>query len=313
MAELGRFAPSPSGRMHLGNVLCAVLTWLCARRSGGRLLLRIEDLDPQRCRREYADQLWEDLKWLGLTVDEGAYQGGSHGPYFQSRRSAYYDEALSRLREKGLLYPCFCTRAELHAASAPHRSDGTPVYSGACARLSPREQAARAACRAPALRLRVPDRVLSFQDGHFGLYEEDLRRECGDFVLRRSDGVAAYQLAVVVDDAAMGVTQVVRGRDLLSSTPRQLLLYELLELTPPSFFHVPLLCARDGRRLSKRDGDLDLGALRARYTPQQLLGRLAVLLGFHDRPEPLSLQDLLSVFSPQRIPLEDLTLPEGLF
>ena len=218
---VGRFAPSPSGRMHLGNILCCLLAWLSARQKGGKVVLRIEDLDTARCPQRYAEQMLEDLRWLGLDWDEGPETGGPDGPYFQSRRTALYQAVLERLEALGLVYPCFCTRAELHAASAPHREDGLTVYAGTCRHLTPAQRAERAVRRSPALRLRVPDKEFSFVDGHMGECVENLERDCGDFLLRRSDGMFAYQLAVVVDDAAMGVTEVVRGADLLSSTPRQ--------------------------------------------------------------------------------------------
>ena len=221
--------------------------------------------------------------------------------------------ALDRLEAQGLVYPCFCTRAELHAASAPHREDGLTVYAGTCRNLTPAEREERARRRSPALRLRVPDKEYSFTDGHMGPCAEHLARDCGDFLLRRSDGMFAYQLAVVVDDAAMGVTEVVRGADLLSSTPRQLYLYQLLGLTPPEFIHFPLLLAPDGRRLSKRDADAGLDSLRGRVTAEELLGRLAELAGFHPSGEPASAEELLGEFSWERIPREDIRLPAGLF
>lgn len=218
----GRFAPSPSGRMHLGNVFCAVLAWLSARSRGGRFLLRIEDLDVRRCKPEHARLLEEDLAWLGLDWDEGGRRGGPDGPYFQSECSELYAQALQMLKEHARVYPCFCSRADLHAASAPHLSDGAVLYGGRCARLSPAEADALRRRRAPALRIAVPEESVSFTDGHLGHFSQNLARECGDFILRRSDGIYAYQLAVAVDDARMGVTQVVRGQDLLSSTPRQI-------------------------------------------------------------------------------------------
>ena len=221
----GRFAPSPSGRMHLGNLFCALLSYLSVKSRGGEWILRIEDLDTARCRPEYARQVEEDLRWLGLAWDEGGSAGGPDAPYFQSQRTALYEAALARLRGMGLVYPCFCTRAQLHAASAPHREDGLTVYPGTCRGLTPEDIARwEAAGRKGALRLRVPEETVTFTDRHLGEVTEYLPTDCGDFLLRRSDGLFAYQLAVVVDDAAMGVTEVVRGADLLSSTPRQLLL-----------------------------------------------------------------------------------------
>lgn len=315
LETVGRFAPSPSGRMHLGNLLCALLAWLSAKSAGGKIILRIEDLDTGRCRRAYADQLEADLRWLGLSWDEGGSAGGPAGPYYQSMRSRRYQEALEALERRGLVYPCFCTRAQLHAASAPHREDGLTVYPGTCRGLSPEEIAERTgeSRRPPALRLRVPEETISFADGRMGPCREYLPRDCGDFLLRRSDGLYAYQLAVVVDDAAMGVTEVVRGGDLLSSTPRQLLLYRLLGLTPPKFYHFPLLLDQQGRRLSKRDGSLGLEALQSRYTPEEVLGKLSFLAGLNPSGAPAAPEELLGGFSWDRVPREDIRLPEGLF
>lgn len=209
----GRFAPSPSGRMHLGNVFCAVLAWLSARSRGGRFLLRIEDLDVRRCKPEHARLLEEDLAWLGLDWDEGGRRGGPDGPYFQSECSELYAQALQMLKEHARVYPCFCSRADLHAASAPHLSDGRrTVRRTVRAAFSRRgrslcRQAARARSALP-----CREESVSFTDGHLGHFSQNLARECGDFILRRSDGIYAYQLAVAVDDARMGVTQVVRGR-----------------------------------------------------------------------------------------------------
>ena len=311
----GRFAPSPSGRIHLGNILCCLLSWLSARQKGGRVILRVEDLDTARCPRRYAAQMERDLQWLGLTWDEGPGVGGSAGPYEQSRRTAHYQAALEKLERLGLVYPCFCTRGELHAASAPHREDGQVVYSGVCRALTPLQarERARLTGRAPGLRLRVPEREIAFTDGHMGLYSEDLARECGDFLLRRSDGMFAYQLAVVVDDAAMGVTEVVRGADLLSSTPRQLLLYELLRLPAPVFIHFPLLLSPDGRRLSKRDADAGLDVLQDRSSAAEILGKLAYLAGFHPSAAPAGAESLLGEFCWDKVPRRDIRIPVGLF
>lgn len=315
MNTVGRFAPSPSGRMHLGNLLCALLAWLSVRHQGGRYILRIEDLDTDRCKPAYARQLEEDLRWLGLDWDEGGSLGGPHAPYDQSRRTALYDAALAELERQGVVYPCFCTRAQLHAASAPHREDGLTVYPGTCRNLTAEEITARtaAAKRPPALRLRVPEETLSFTDGHMGPVREYLPTDCGDFLLRRSDGLYAYQLAVVVDDGAMGVTEVVRGADLLSSTPRQLLLYRLLGLTPPVFYHFPLLLDSGGRRLSKRDGSLGLEALQSRYAPEEIVGKLAYLAGLNPGGGPRTPRELVEDFRWDRVPQEDIRLPEDLF
>lgn len=283
----GRFAPSPSGRMHLGNVFSALLAWLSVKSQGGEMVLRIEDLDPDRCRPEYTETLKDDLQWLGLVWDR------EQTP--QSQRTAAYADAFSLLENQGLVYPCYCNRAELHAASAPHASDGRILYGGTCRDLTPAQRAEKT--KAPAWRLKVPDREYGFTDGLQGTFSENLAENCGDFIIRRADGVYAYQLAVVTDDADGGITQVVRGMDLLDSTPRQLYLYDLLDKKPPEFYHVPLLLSADGRRLSKRDRDLDLGILRQTYHPEEILGRLAHVAGILDRPEAASARELVKVFS----------------
>jgi glutamyl-tRNA synthetase len=240
MSFRGRFAPSPTGRLHLGNARSALLGWLQARAAGGQFLLRVEDLDRARCRPQYVDDLMRDLEWLGLTWDEP--------PLFQSARDEVYRDALTKLEQRGLVYPCFCTRAEIaRAASAPHGlSDEGPRYPGLCARLSAAEIAERSRTRTPAWRFRAQPGEVRFVDGLQGPYSQDVEAVVGDFVVRRNDGVASYQLAVVVDDAATGITHVLRGDDLLSSTPRQLQLYAALGLTAPEFFHVPLVLGEDG-------------------------------------------------------------------
>ncbi len=306
---VGRFAPSPSGRMHLGNAFSALLAWLSVRSAGGRMILRLEDLDTARCKRAYCDQIEADLRWLGLDWDEGGSAGGPR--YYQSSRSDLYRAVLEALEGQGLLYPCFCTRSELHAASAPHLSDGTTLYAGTCRSLTAAEVAERRKLRRPAVRIRVPEREISFQDGVMGVYRERLADQCGDFILRRSDGIYAYQLAVVVDDALMGVNQVVRGRDLLSSTPRQLWLQERLGLPHPAYYHVPLLYGGDGHRLSKRQRDVDLGALRAAgVRPEALIGLLACWAGLLERPEPVTARELVPLFSWDKVGREDILVPE---
>ena len=206
-----------------------------------------------------------------------------------------YEKYENILRERGLLYPCFCSRAALHAASAPHLSDGRVLYAGTCRNLTDAQRAAKT--KTPCWRVAVPDEDVSFTDGLQGAYTQNLARGCGDFIIRRSDGVYAYQLAVVTDDADGGVTEIVRGRDLLSSTPRQLWLQETLGFAHPAYYHVPLLTAPDGRRLSKREKDLDLGALRQRLSPQELLGQLAYLAGLQPEPAPATAAELASRFS----------------
>lgn len=294
MAErqvVGRFAPSPSGRMHLGNVFAALLSWLSVRSRDGKWILRMEDLDPERTNGEYANQIREDLIWLGLTWDEETQP--------QSKRSGVYDRYFEKLEALGLLYPCYCTRSRLHGANAPHGSDGQWIYDGRCRSLTRSERAAFH--RAPSWRVQVPDREYSLVDGVFGPYRENLLRDCGDFVVRRADGVYAYQLAVTVDDGEAGVTEVVRGNDLLSSAPRQMYLQELFGFPHPEYFHVPMLVAPEGRRLSKRDGDLDMGALREKYRPQALLGFLGFCAGLLPEQGPVSARELASLFSWEKI------------
>lgn len=311
---VGRFAPTPSGQLHLGNLFCSLIAWLAAKSQGGKILLRSEDLDVERSRPEYALQAQRDLEALGLFWDEGGDRSGPHAPYDQSQRFPFYRTQLERLENQGLVYPCFCSRAQLHAASAPHASDGETIYAGTCRGLSPQEAAERSKTRAPALRLRVPEETIAFTDLHYGPQQQYLPTGCGDFILRRSDGVYAYQLAVVADDGAMGVTQVVRGRDLLPSTPRQILLYRLLGWPVPEFGHTPLLLAPGGRRLSKRDGDQCLsGLLEKGLTPRDVVGRLAFLAGLVEEPAPATPEELLPRFSWDKLPQEDVVVPAGLF
>ena len=299
----GRFAPTPSGRLHLGNVLCAMLAYLSARSAGGRFLLRIEDVDIPRCPRSLAAACIEDLTWLGFDWDEP--------PLYQSERGAVYQQHLDRLTAMGRVYPCFCTRAQLHAAQAPNLGDHEPVYSGACARLTPEEIAARSMTRSPALRLRVPQETVAFTDGHYGPFAEQLARDCGDYIIRRSDGLWGYQLAVVVDDALSGVTQVVRGRDILFSTPRQIELFRAFGYDVPQFDHIPLLTDSAGRRLAKRDRDLDLTALAKHHTPQEILGMLAFSCGLLPEQRPATLEALLPLFDWAKVKTEDVRVPEG--
>ncbi|MDU4961197.1 MAG: tRNA glutamyl-Q(34) synthetase GluQRS [Sporomusaceae bacterium] len=309
----GRFAPSPSGEMHLGNAWTALLAWLAVRHDNGVIILRIEDLDPDRSRPEYSEQIMADLLWLGLDWDEGPGRGGACGPYYQDERRTLYQQAIDRLAARDLLYPCFCSRAQLQAATAPHAGEREWRCPGRCRRLSPAERRQRLEQgRQPQLRLCVPDRDIAVTDLIQGRYSQNLQRDAGDFVVRRSDGVHAYQLAVVVDDALMGVNQVVRGADLLPSTPRQLYLYELLELPPPRFAHPPLLCGGDGRRLSKRQQDLSLAALRKRgVTPQSIIGYLAWKSGLMAVNEPVDAAELVAAFDFSRIGKEPVLLTAG--
>lgn len=293
----GRFAPSPTGRMHLGNVFSALLSWLSARAQGGTWLLRIEDIDPQRSRHEYADMLMDDLQWLGLEWDGK--------PCWQSQRGDIYARYLQQLTEAGLIYPCYCTRADILATQAPHESDGRVVYKGTCRNLPPGSRKGPAA-----LRMKVPEEgrgIVTFTDGHYGTHTVDLTTQCGDFIVRRKDGAWAYQLAVVVDDALMGINEVVRGRDLLLSSPQQIYLAQQLGFTPPRFTHLPLLCNTAGQRLSKRDKSLDMGCLRQRFTPNQIIGLLAHAAGLQPTADAVSAQSLVKTFSWDKVGTADIT------
>lgn len=360
----GRFAPSPTGRMHLGNVFCALLSWLSAKSKGGEWVLRIEDLDPQRSRREYALQLMDDLQWLGLPWDGE--------PVWQSQRGHIYEEYLHRLQEMGLTYPCYCTRADIMATQAPHETDGRVVYKGTCrpkytdasvptpsgednsfnvqrSTFTPQtvplrqgdERSGGGGLTAnpstfniqpstfnvtPATtRLIVPDCIIPFTDGHYGQHDINLAEHCGDYIIRRKDGAWAYQLAVVVDDALMGVTEIVRGRDLLLSSPQQIHLRELLfgerktengfahpstvnlQRSTLTFLHHPLLCNAKGHRLCKRDKSMDLGYLRDKgTTPQEIIGLLAHYAGLIEQPYSTSPEELLTLFSWNKVPTEDI-------
>jgi glutamyl-tRNA synthetase len=288
---VGRFAPTPSGRMHLGNVFAAMIAWLSVKSRGGHLVLRMEDLDTLRTSAEFAETLRQDLRWLGLHWDEETPP--------QSQRSEVYDTYFEKLRQMDLLYPCYCSRAQLHNVNAPHLSDGTYVYAGTCRDLTDAQRDAMN--RQPSWRVKVPDRVWTVNDLAQGQLRQNLITDCGDFVVRRADGVYVYQLAVVVDDGEAGVTEVVRGMDLLGSAPRQMYLQELFGFSHPAYGHVPMLLAPDGRRLSKRDRDLDLGELRKRVTAEQLLGKLAHSAGIIDRSEALSARELAAEFSWEKL------------
>ena len=293
-----RFAPTPSGRMHLGNVFAALIAWASVRSQDGEMVLRMEDLDTQRTSADFAAVLRDDLRWLGLTYDRETPP--------QSQRGDTYDRYFEMLREKGLIYPCYCTRSQLHSVNAPHLSDGTYVYTGTCRNLTEEERAKFD--RKPAWRCVVPDRVWTMEDLVQGHYELNLYDQCGDMVMRRADGVYVYQLAVTVDDGEAGVTEVVRGMDLLSSAPRQMYLQSLFGFPHPRYGHVPMLLAPDGRRLSKRDRDLDLGELRKRVTPEQLIGTLAFAAGLVDKNEPLSARELAAEFSWENLSGENIYL-----
>ena len=295
---VGRFAPTPSGRMHMGNVFAGLIAWLSVKSQGGSMLLRMEDLDTQRTSCEFAKLLRKDLRWLGLYWDEETPA--------QSLRTDTYIRYFEKLEALGLLYPCYCTRSQLHSVNAPHLSDGTYVYPGTCRHLTEDEK--KAFGRLPSFRVKVPDKLWVVEDRVQGIYKENLLTDCGDFVVRRADGVFVYQLAVTIDDGEFGVTEVVRGMDLLSSAPRQMYLQELFGFSHPHYGHVPMLMAPDGRRLSKRDKDMDLGYLQNHTTPEALLGLLAHSAGLIDRLTAISAEELAKEFAWEKLRKEDIYL-----
>lgn len=319
MTVRGRLAPSPTGYLHLGNAWAFLLAWLACRSARGSLVLRMEDLDPERSRPVFADAVIDDLRWLGLDWDEGPDKGGAFGPYSQGERASFYESALCALQKKDCVYPCYCTRKELRElAGAPHPSASTEEspfgdlgapYPGSCRNLSDverleREKAGRRAC----LRLFCPDRTIRFTDDVYGPHEAGPADFGGDFALQRSDGVVSYQLAVTVDDGLMGISQVVRGADLLSSTPRQLLLFELLDFPPPRYCHIPLLCDAEGFRLAKRHGSLTLRSIReAGVEAQAVTGYLGWKAGLLPRPERMGARELVGRFGQRGV--EGLRIP----
>jgi glutamyl-tRNA synthetase len=303
----GRYAPSPTGDLHMGNVRTALLAWLFARSAGGEYVLRIEDLDQPRTRPGATERILDDLRWLGLTWDEGPDCGGPYGPYTQSERTAIYEDHLQRLQDAGLIYPCYCSRAEIaHAASAPQQDadDGLMErrYPGTCRHLTAAQRRQReAGGRRPSLRFCVPDEcTVSFTDIIAGPQIQQVQQAVGDFIVRRSDGIFAYQFAVVVDDGLMRINQVVRGVDLLHSTARQILLFEALNFPVPTFAHVPLMLDEQGKRLAKRQSSEGIAPLRsAGATPAQIIRQLAATCGLVNPDTPISLSQLVQQYAQQ--------------
>lgn len=296
-----RLAPSPTGLLHAGNIWSFLLAWLMARASGGKIFLRLDDLDPDRSRKEYSSAIIDDLAWLGLDWDAG--------PVWQSRRGAIYADALERLQAAQAVYPCFCTRQELRSlAGAPHIGDAGVPYPGTCRHLTPEKRQELLRLRpAHALRLACPDTAIGFADLLQGQQKFSKRQYGGDFPLKRSDGVWAYQLASVADDIALGVNLVVRGRDLLPSTPRQILLHALLGAPPPAYAHLPLLLDSSGERLAKRHKALSIASLRRQgASAADIVGELACLAGLNPGGEPVMPGALLPRFNLDGLPAEDL-------
>lgn len=299
----GRYAPSPTGPLHLGNLRTALISWLQMRLAGGTYVMRNEDLDELRTVEGCDEQIYQDLRWLGLDWDEGPDVGGPVGPYDQSERTHFYLDALLRLEEDERVFRCYCSRKDVReAASAPHGNDGV-VYPGTCRLLTPdeaKERRQRHPGRTPSWRYRVDPGEMTIEDVVAGSYTQDLERDVGDFVVRRADELFAYQLAVVVDDALMGMTDVVRGDDLLASTPRQIALFEALDLPVPRFWHIPLMYDEEGKRMSKRASSVSLLELRDEQDarPAEVVGRLAASLGLVEERAELSAQELLEETSP---------------
>lgn len=284
-AVVGRFAPTPSGKLHLGNLFSFMVAYLVSRRANGKVLMRIEDLDPARSKQAYIDSIFRCLDALGFEWD--------NEPLYQSKRTEAYREAYEKLKKQELVYPCFCTRADLHAANAPHYGEEV-LYAGTCRALTYEERLKKAQVRNPASRVIVPSKRFKFEDLFQGATSFNLTECSGDFVVRRSDGVYAYQLAVVVDDASMDVTSVVRGFDLLTSTPRQIFLQECLGYPTPHYGHVPLILDTSGKRLAKRDKDTDIETLlfEKNVSPQRLLGELAYATGLSSERRSMTLDEL---------------------
>lgn len=295
----GRFAPSPSGVLHLGNLTSSLLAWLDVRKCGGKLIFRLEDLDPARSKTEYAEAIVRDLRLLRLNWDEEAPS--------QSNRSDKYDDAFRLLNSKGLVYPCYCSRNQRLSASAPYVGDPRDSHSCRCKSLTASERRQlEASGKRPAFKISVPDMEISFTDGHYGLIRQRLSDE-GDFIIRRSDGVYAYQLAVSFDDMDMGVSRVVRGRDLLSSTGRQIWLISQLGGKAPEYCHAPLITVGE-RKMSKRFGDLSMDIIREKYRPEEIIGMIAQLLGLKASSAPIAPNELIDTFSWDKVSQTDIEI-----
>ena len=298
MIPMTRLPPSPTGALHLGNARTFLVNWLLARQNNWRIILRMEDLDGPRVKKKAADEAMEDLRWLGIDWDEG--------PIYQSSRSDRYQRAIDELMRRRLAYPCVCSRREAEsAASAPHAGDQSAIYAGTCrGRFSSIEAAKEFGGREPAIRFRVPDEVVKFNDQFAGKCSFDATGSLGDFVIAKADGTPAYQLAVVVDDHEMNVSHIVRGADLLESTARQLLLLNALypEQPRPTYIHLPLIIGEDGRRLAKRHGDSRLSHYRSMgVTVERILALLARWIGM-DIEGDVTLAEMVRRFDLSRVP-----------
>ena len=313
----GRYAPSPTGRLHVGSARTALAAWLSVQAGRGVFVMRVEDLDGPRAVPGMAEAILEDLSWLGLDWDEGPRQGGPYEPYTQSERYPFYEAALDRLHGLERLFPCRHSRKDLQRlATAPHGSSGLPPYP---ATLRPLDlppdwfDTHRRNSTDAALRFLVHNRPVTFEDHVYGALTEPVHETVGDFVLKRRDGVYAYQLAVVVDDLLMGITEVVRGEDLLASTARQVQLLEALGGVRPAYAHVPLVVNAEGQKLSKRDQSLTIQSLRETgVRPEALVGYLGYSLGLLPEPTPCTPTDLIASFAWDRISKDPWRLPDTL-
>lgn len=315
----GRFAPSPTGYIHMGNIWIAFLAYASTRLQGGSFLIRMEDIDKQRSKKALGEALLDDLEWLGFSWDEGPRVSASDEMYWQSNRDAYYDQVLQEWQEEGKMYPCFCNRARLHSiASAPHAGDHIPLYDGHCRNLSPEAIQEAQARKAPSYRLRIQDSTITYTDMWQGEKRTILRAGVDDFVLKRADGMYAYNLAVVLDDAAMGVTEVIRGADLLDATAQQIYLYKQLNLPLPRYGHAPLLMDVDGHRLSKRQSSITVRELRqAGYSQGSIWKYLLGATGLYGGREALSLDQALALWCQgllrtSILKAQSITLPKGI-
>ena len=308
-SRVGRLAPSPTGAQHIGNARTYLLAWLSTRHAGGRVILRIEDIDSPRVKAWAVEQACEDLQWLGLDWDEGPGREAPSAPYVQTERMSHYQVALEQLKQANQIYPCTCSRADVAAAaSAPHAGHEGPVYPGTCSQRTPADVDALAG-QPFSWRFRTRPEEIGFVDRVAGRQQCQLAAELGDFVIYKQDGTPAYQLAVVHDDHTMGVTEVLRGDDLIPSTFRQLAIYEFFGWQPPQFAHVPLVVGEDGRRLAKRHGDTRLHTLRcAGLPPEVLVGYLAHSCGLRPDQSPVSAAELVASFDLARLPRGALTL-----